>query len=162
MKRWWPAPLLSAGLFVLWLVLARTLHPSHVLLALLLAWLMPLLMLPLRPRAGPVKRPLVLTALILRVGADVVLSALQVAWGILRARRRPPECHFVVIPLALRDEHALAALAMIASVIPGTVWSELAPDRSAVLMHVFDVGDTGHFVTDFKARYEQPLREIFE
>lgn len=162
MKPWWPAPLLSAGLFALWLLLARTLHPANLLLALLLAWLMTLLMLPLRPQAGPVRRPLVLAALILRVGGDVLQSALQVTWGIVRGRRRPPDSHFVEIPLVLRNEHALASLAMIASVIPGTVWSELAPDRSAVLIHVFDVGDKAQFIANFKARYEQPLQEIFE
>jgi multicomponent K+:H+ antiporter subunit E len=31
-----------------------------------------------------------------------------------------------------------------------------------MLLHVWDAPDEGAFVTRFKARYEQPLREIFE
>ena len=51
---------------------------------------------------------------------------------------------------------------MISAVIPGTVWSELAPDRSALLMHVFDLEDEAAFIQHFKTDYEQPLKEIFE
>lgn len=162
MKRLLPAPLLSAGLFALWIMLARSLEPAQILLGLLLALVMPLWLQPLRPLAGPVRRPLVLASLILRVGADVVLSGLEVARGITRMQRRAPRSAFVTVPLDLRDEHALAALAMIVAVIPGTVWSELAPDRSAVLLHVFDLEDEATFIQHIKSHYEQPLREIFE
>jgi multicomponent K+:H+ antiporter subunit E len=56
-----------------------------------------------------------------------------------------------------------AALAVITAVVPGTVWCELAPDRSAFRLHVFDVEeDDEAFVARFKARYERPLQEIFE
>jgi multicomponent K+:H+ antiporter subunit E len=68
----------------------------------------------------------------------------------------------VIIPLELRDPVGLAALAMITTVVPGTVWSELALDRSKLMLHVWDVGEEQAFIAHFKARYEQPLREIFE
>ena len=51
---------------------------------------------------------------------------------------------------------------MITTIVPGTVWSELALDRSRLLLHVFDVDDDAAFVAHFKARYERPLQEIFE
>ena len=51
---------------------------------------------------------------------------------------------------------------MVTTVVPGTVWSELALDRSALLLHVWDVDEEEAFVARFKARYETPLREIFE
>ncbi|MND08945.1 putative monovalent cation/H+ antiporter subunit E [compost metagenome] len=51
---------------------------------------------------------------------------------------------------------------MITTIIPGTVWSELAGDRSALLLHVFDVEDEAAFVAEFKDSYERPLMEIFE
>lgn len=162
MRRWLPAPLLSAGLFALWLMLNRSASAGHVLLGLAIAIAMPRLAAPVRAPAGPMRRPLVLAALVLRVGGDVVRSGLEVAHGVLRARRRPPRGRFVAVPLALRDTHALAALAVITTVIPGTVWSELAADRSAVLLHVFDLDDEAAFIDHFKRRYEAPLREIFE
>jgi multicomponent K+:H+ antiporter subunit E len=66
------------------------------------------------------------------------------------------------VPLELRDVHALAALTMITAVVPGTVWAELAPDRSACCIHVFDLDDEAAFIQHFKADYERPLKEIFE
>ncbi len=162
MKRWLPAPLLSAGLFAGWLLLNRPPGLGQLLLGAAVAVVMPLLMAPLRPAAPPIRHPLVLAVLILRVGRDVVVSALDVGRGVLGSQRRAPRGQFVVVPLELRDSHALAALAMITTVVPGTVWAELAPDRSALLLHVFDLGDEAAFIDHFKSRYERPLQEIFE
>lgn len=162
MKRLLPAPLLSAGLFVMWLMLRPSFTPGSLLLGALLALVLPPLMSPLRPAAGPVRRPMVVVRLVANVGVDVVASALEVARGVLKGRRRPPHGAFVVVPLELRDVHALAALAMITTVVPGTIWCELAPDRSALRLHVFDLGDEAEFVAHFKQRYEHPLKEIFE
>lgn len=160
MKRWFPAPLLSAGLFALWLMLSRSLGAGTVLLGLLLALVLPLLARPLRTAGPPVRKPLLLARLILRVGRDVLRSGLEVARGVLRARADPPRGAFVVVPLDLRDDHALAALAMITAVVPGTVWCELAPDRSRLLLHVFDLADEASFIAHYKADYEHPLKEI--
>lgn len=162
MKRLLPHPLLSAGLLIMWLLLNEPVTPGQLLLGLLVAILMPRLLAPLRPAAGPMRRPLVAVRLVLRVGAAVVRSAIDVAHGIWRRRRRAPRGSFVLVPLELRDEHALAALSMITAVIPGTVWCELAPDRSSLLLHVFDLGSEAEFVASFKALYEHPLKEIFE
>jgi multicomponent K+:H+ antiporter subunit E len=159
MKRWFPSPLLSAALWAMWLVLNDSLAPAHLLLGALLGWVLPWLVAPLRPAGPPVRRPLVLARLVLRVGRDVVVSGLAVARGV--TTRRTPRGGFVVVPLELRDPHALAALAIITTVVPGTVWSELAPDRSAVLLHVFEPGDEAEFIAHFKAHYERPLLEIF-
>lgn len=161
MNRWLPSPLLSLALWALWLLLNETLAPAHVLLGGALAVLVPWLVAPLKPRGGRLHKPLVLARLVLRVGRDVTVSALQVAGGVLRNPRRPPRGTFVVVPLDLRDPHALAALAIICTVIPGAIWSELSPDRSALLLHVFDLEGEEAFILEFKKRYEQPLKEIF-
>lgn len=162
MKRVLPAPWLSLGIFGGWLLLTDSLAPAHLLLALLLAVVVPHLAAPLRPAPGRLRNWGLLARLVLRVCRDVVLSALKVAGGILRSRRRPPRGSFVRVPLDLRDAHGLAALAMITAVVPGTVWAELAPDRSSLLMHVFDVADEAAFIAHFKQDYERPLLEIFE
>jgi multicomponent K+:H+ antiporter subunit E len=162
MRKWLPAPLLSAALLALWLLLNDSLSAGHVAIGVLAALVLPRLMAPLRPRAEHVRRPLTVLALIAAVAFDVVRSALQVAAGIVRARRQPPRARFIVVPLELRDVHALATLALITTIVPGTVWSELAPDRTRLLLHVFDSDDDATFVAYYKARYERPLQEIFE
>ena len=108
------------------------------------------------------RRPLLVVRYILSVGRDVLFSNFEVAWGVLAWRWRKPQSMFVIVPLELRDPVGLGALAMVTTVVPGTVWSELALDRSALLLHVWDVREEGAFVARFKARYEKPLREIFE
>jgi multicomponent K+:H+ antiporter subunit E len=117
---------------------------------------------PLRQTPGPLRHWGLLLMLILRVGRDVMRSGVTVAIGILRVKRRPPRGAFVVVPLELRDVHALAALAMITTVTPGTVWCELAPDCGALRLHVFDLADEAAFIVHFKRDYELPLKEIFE
>lgn len=155
-----PSLLMGAGLAAFWLVLNDSVAPADLLIAALVALVIPWLAAPLRPPGTPVRKPLVLARLVLRVGGDVVASALQVGWGALRPASS--RAAFVTIPLELRDSHALAALAVITTVVPGSLWSELAPDRSALLLHVFGVEDEAAYVREFKARYERPLKEIFE
>jgi len=162
MKRLLPAPLLSASLFVLWLVLNQSVSAGHLLLAAVLSILVPRLTTRLRPGRPRVRRPGLLLRLILTVGIDVLASGCEIAWGVLRSRWHTPNGAFVRIPLELRDPAALASLAVITTVVPGTVWSELALDRSALLLHVFDLEDEAAFVMRYKSRYEQPLKEIFQ
>jgi multicomponent K+:H+ antiporter subunit E len=157
-----PAPVTSAALFALWLALARSTSAGQILLALGLGLSVPILTASLRPNTVRVRRPLVVVRFISTVGHDVLRSNLEVAWGVVRYRWCKPRTRFVTVPLELRDPLGLAALAMVTTVVPGTVWSELALDRSALLLHVWDVSEESAFVARFKARYEKPLREIFE
>ena len=160
-RPFFPAPLLSAALFVLWLVLNESLAAGELVLGAVVAIATPWLSAPLRPVPVRVRRPWVVLRLCARVAQDVVVSNVEVAWRIV-ARRSQPRAAFVAVPLELRDPNALAALAVITTITPGTAWSELALDRSVLLLHVFDVDDETAFIAHFKARYEGPLREIFE
>lgn len=164
MKRLFPAPLLSVSLFVLWLVLVHSTTVGQLIIAAGVAIAMPLLTVSLRPLPLRIRRPGTLVRLILRVGHDVIVSSFVVARGSLRRRERLPDGCFVRMPLELRDPHAIAALATITTVIPGTVWTELAGDRSWFMLHVFDVheDEVDDFVVRYKSRYERPLKEIFE
>lgn len=161
LRRIFPAPLLSLALVALWLVLSRSASVDRVILGMALGLIVPLLTTGLLPRAK-VRRPLVIARFILTVGRDVLMSNIEIAIDVVFWRWRRPEGRFVVIPLELRHPTALTALAMVATVVPGTVWSELALDRSAVMIHVWNAPDEGAFIEHFKRRYEAPLREIFE
>ena len=162
MKRLVPAPLISLSILALWLVLNGARSPGHWLIGTVLAFAVPLATASLRPTPARIRRPLALLRLVLRVGRDVVVSNLDVARGVFRARSAPPTGTFVPVPLTLRDPHGLAALAVIMSVVPGTVWSELSLDRGTLLLHVFEIDDVATFVKHIQCHYEQPLMEIFE
>ena len=162
MKRLFPAPWLSLALWVLWLLLNLSLSAGNLLLGAALAIVAPLMFAPLRPLPVRIRRPGVILKLFFLVGRDVVASNIAVAWGVLRAGKNPPRSRFIKIPLDLRDANGLAALSMITTVVPGTIWSELALDRSVLLLHVFDLDDEASFIEHFKTAYERPLMEIFE
>jgi multicomponent K+:H+ antiporter subunit E len=153
---------MSAALVALWLVLARSASPGHILLGLGLGVAVPLLTSNLRPSTVHVRRPWVIVKFILRVGYDVLHGNVLIVLDLLAWRWRQPRSAFVVIPLDLRDPLGMTALAMVTTVVPGTVWSELALDRSRLMLHVWNVDDKDAFVARYKARYETPIREIFE
>jgi len=93
---------------------------------------------------------------------DMVRSALMVARELLTRRTDDIPSHFLLIPLDVRDANALAVLAMILCLTPGTAWGELSLDRSTLLLHVFDLKDEQGMIRMIKDRYEKPLMEIFE
>ncbi len=162
MRRWLPTPLLSAALIALWLVLNRSLGAGDLILAVLLGVAVPALLAPLRPARPRIRHAGAILRLIAVVGHDVIESNWQVFRTLVTRPGRPTQARFVRIPLQLREPSALAALAMITTVVPGTVWCELARDGSALLLHVWHAPDEAAFVAFYKQRYEAPLLKIFE
>jgi multicomponent K+:H+ antiporter subunit E len=160
-KRLLPAPLLSALLFVVWLLLAQTLDPAHILLAALLAVVVPRFTERLRPERPRIRRPLVIARLAGAVLWDIVLSNIEVARRILGPESAITP-RFVWVPLELTDPHAILSLAGIITMTPGTLSAELSPDRRHLLVHAFNVDDEAALVAQIKARYETPLKEIYE
>ncbi|MCW5655703.1 MAG: Na+/H+ antiporter subunit E [Hydrogenophaga sp.] len=161
MRALFPAPLLSLALVGLWLLL-NGFSLGQWLMGLLLGWLVPYLTHTLRPTPVRFSHPLVALRLFFQVGADVIAWNWRVLRGTLASAERVPKGGFVVVPLDMRDPNGLAVLAAIMCVIPGTIWSELALDRSALLVHMFDMEDAQAEIDLIKRRYEQPLMEIFE
>ncbi len=160
MKAWLPAPMLSLAVFVVWLLLAATVEPAHLLLAAILALLLPLVAQRLRTEQAGLRRPLVAARLGLRVLWDIVVSNIEVARRILgrESRIRPG---FVWVPLDIVNPYGIATLAGIITLTPGTLSSELSADRRYLLVHCFHLIDAAATIAEIKLRYEKPLREIF-
>lgn len=161
-RRWIPSPPLSIALFVVWLLLNQSLDAATLLMALILALVVPLITRGLRPAAVRMRRPRVALALAGVVLRDMVRSAAMVARELLTRRTDDIPSHFLLVPLDVRDANALAVLAMILCLTPGTAWGELSLDRSTLLLHVFDLQDEQGMIRMIKDRYEKPLMEIFE
>jgi multicomponent K+:H+ antiporter subunit E len=160
-KRWLPAPLLSALLFVVWLLLNNTLDPAQIVLGALLAIVVPRFTERLRPERPRIRKPLVIVRLGLVVLWDIVLSNIEVARRILGPEEAIKPA-FVWMPLELTDPHAIVSLAGIITMTPGTLSAELSSDRRYLLVHAFNVDDESALIAQMKARYEAPLKEIFE
>ena len=162
MKKILPAPLVSFGLFVVWLLLNRSLSPGHLLLALLLALGLPVLFKELRPQKVRVRHLGTVLRLCWTVVVDTTQSNIAVLRFLLLPRTRRHSADFVKIPLELRDPNGLAVLAMIVCITPGTAWAELSRDRSMLMLHVLEMDDAQAIAQHVKASYERPLMEIFE
>lgn len=161
-KRILPAPVLSLALLALWLLLNRSVSAGHIVLGGVLALAIPLLTAGLRPVPVRIRAPGAVLRLALTVMADTVQSSIAVSRLLLSPGRRRHPSGFVQIPLELRDANALAVLAVIVSIAPGTAWAELSVDRSMLMLHVLEVDDAQAVAAQIKQRYERPLMEIFE
>ncbi|MBP6652649.1 MAG: Na+/H+ antiporter subunit E [Burkholderiaceae bacterium] len=162
MKRLVSSLPLSALLFVVWLLLNQSVSPGTLLMGAVLAVLVPLGTKSLRPGSVTMRKPLVAFKLWAIVMRDFVRSNIRVATLILTRRPRDIPSGFLQVPLDMRDPHALALLAMILCLTPGTAWAEVSRDRSMLLLHVFEIVDADAMVAMIKQRYERPLMEIFE
>ena len=153
------------GLTVLWLVLTESLSPGNIVLGLVVAFGMVLSfqkLRPVRPRMR-LRRVHVGIKLLFMVLVDIIHSNIAVGRIVLGLNGgRVVRSEFLDIPLDLRDPHGLAALAMIVTATPGTVWSGLANDSSMLRLHVLDLQDPDAWIRTIKQRYEKPLMEIFE
>lgn len=154
---------LVAGLTALWLALNQSLAPGHLVLGLALAVLLAWASATLRPLHARLMRIDLALALVAVVLMDVVRSNLHVARIVLGlSGRRRVVSGFLDVPLELRDPHGLAALAVILTSTPGTVWVELSPEGDWLRIHVLDLADEQYWIRHIKDRYERPLRRIFE
>lgn len=161
MRHWLPSLPLSAAVFALWLLLVANVSVGQVLLAALLAVMLPLVAARLQPERARFGRPAAVVVLGGRVLWDMVLSNIEVARRILGPERALTPA-FVWLPLELTSIHAITALASIITLTPGTVSAELSEDRRHLLVHCFNLADADALVATIKARYEAPLKEIFK
>jgi multicomponent K+:H+ antiporter subunit E len=107
------------------------------------------------------RRPAVVARLAAVVTRDVIVSNIEVARRILgpEAALRPG---FVAVPLAIADPYAISTLAGIITMTPGTLSCAIAPDGRSLVVHALHLDDADALVAQIKARYEAPLKEIFE
>ena len=156
-----PAPLLSAMLFVGWLLLVGSVSAGHIALAGVLAVAIPLWSERLRPdppQIGAWGTVVRLTGVVLY---DIVASAFVVARQILGPEERINP-GFVWVPLSIREPYGLASLASIITMTPGTLSVDLSADRQQLLVHALHVDDPADLIASIKRRYEAPLMAIFE
>jgi len=155
---------MSAALLPAWLMLNGSTSVGNLLLAALLAWAIPWLTAALRPEVARMKAPGTLLRLTGAVLYDIAKSNVDVARRVLGPESAMAP-RFVWVPLDIRAPHGIVALAGIITLTPGTVSSALSEDRRHLLVHALhcpDAAAEAAVVADIKARYEAPLREIFE
>lgn len=152
-------PLGSVVVLVTWLLLNGSVSAGHLLFGALLGLLVPALLGQLWPEGIIVRRPLRALRLLATLLVDIVVANLQVARRIL-GPEAALQSRFVWIPLDLRNPYAIATLAAMVTLTPGTVSADVATDGRWLLVHALDAPDEQALVASIKQRYEAPLAEI--
>jgi len=152
-------PLGSLVVLVTWLLLNGSVSLGHLLFGALLGLLVPAVLGRLWPEGIAVRRPLLALRLLATLLGDIVVANLQVAQRIL-GPEAALQSRFVWIPLDLRNRYAIATLAAMVTLTPGTVSADVAADGRWLLVHSLDAPDEQALVASIKQRYEAPLAEI--
>jgi len=160
-RRLLPQPIVSLAILCLWLGLAGHVSVGQILLGTLLGLLIPFLTQGFWPDPPRIARPLVGARLAATVLFDIVVANWQVARRVLGPidRLHPS---FIEVPLDLTDEFVATILGSIVSLTPGTVSVDIDRERGLLLVHALDVEDTEALIRTIKARYEAPLKEVFQ
>lgn len=159
-RRVWPAPILSALLFLIWPVLNGSFSAGQLLLGALLATAIPWFTEAVRGERAHPRAPRAALRLTFVVLHDIVMSNIDVARRILGREEaiRPGWCW---VPLRIQDPHGIVLLSGIITMTPGTLTAAVSPDRRHLLVHAFHLEDEAALIESIRTRYEDPLMEIF-
>lgn len=150
----------SLTVFAFWLLMAEDFGFGNVLMALLLAVVMPLIATRLEREFARMARLDVLLQLGAMLLWDLVVANVTVAIQVLGPQEKLTP-HFIWIPLELTNIHGISALASVITLTPGTVAAALTDDRKYMLVHVLSTDDPQGMIDEIKQRYEVRLRKVF-
>jgi multicomponent K+:H+ antiporter subunit E len=155
-----PFPLMSAFLLATWLLLNQSLSAGQIVLGTVIAIVGGWALSAVEPPRGKLRRPGRILELALSVLTDIFRSNIAVA-RIILGLATPAGSGFVRIPLDMRSPYGLAALGIIITATPGTVWVDYDSDERILTIHVLDLVDERTWVRTIRHRYERHLLDIF-
>ena len=159
MTRLLPHPFVSVVVGLCWLMLSHSLDASDLLIAVILAFLIPKV---LSQFLTPTPHIHWLSALRLFfvVLWDIIVSNFIVAKLVLGPQKNLHPQWFRV-PLETQHEQVNSLLAMIITTTPGTVSAGIDQERRDILVHALNTQNPEADIQLIKQRYEAPLIKIF-
>lgn len=154
-----PLPIHALVLWIVWLLL-NEFTPGHFVLGGILAIAITWFVSPLSDPHPTIKKPLLACLYIARVLKDIVISNFIVAKQVLKPNHLLTP-GFIALPLDMKEPFPLTVLASTISLTPGTVSADFSDDMKVLYIHVLNLNDEQKLISDIKARYEHPLKEIF-
>ncbi|WP_455477016.1 Na+/H+ antiporter subunit E [Bartonella sp. B41] len=156
-----PYPFLSSVIVLMWLIL-NDFSLGQFILGSMIALFGGLVLQLLELEKTVIKNWNAVFHLIFRVFVDSVISNISVAWFVLKKRSRKQQSGFIRVPLLLENNTALALLACILSITPGTAWVAYNKKNGELLIHVLNLANGRDYERLIKQRYEKLLLEIFQ
>lgn len=154
-------PRLFVILVVLWLLLTSSVSPGHILLGVVLAGCIVWVTRRFWPQSRERTFKTRWFSFFIHVLWDLIVANVVLARMVLFTPNKL-QPGFIVIPLDVTDELAIAALSNVISLAPGTVTADLNVAERTLVVHVLHLEDEAAVVKQIKERYEDALREIFE
>jgi multicomponent Na+:H+ antiporter subunit E len=92
---------------------------------------------------------------------ELVLSSLYVAYDIMTPKdlMKPG---IVEVPIDLKTDTAIIALANLISMTPGSLTVDMSPDKKKLYIHAMYLHDKEKFIRKTKSELEERIRLIFE
>jgi len=159
LSRWLPHPFVSVLVAITWIMLAHSLDAATLVMAALLAIIIPRLVQPFIQQTPNINWTAAIK-LFFVVLWDIIISNIRIAKLVLGPMDRlHPKWYRV--PLETQHDEVNSLLAMIITTTPGTVSAGIDQDRGDILVHALSTDDAEIDIQDIKNRYEKPLLEIF-
>ncbi len=108
-----------------------------------------------------IRRPFEWSRMLLVFAREVIAANVQVAWIVIRPRLKIQPAA-IQLPLDLRDDVSITALANMITLTPGTWTIDVAPDRSALYVHCLSAPDVDAVKKQIKEQFEAPLKQTIE
>ena len=148
---WFPHPLLSLTLLLIWLLLNDSLAPGQILLGAALGLLIPQFTKRFWPERARFRRPARAVHLTGRVLLDIVVANFVVSRIVLGPRETIKPA-FIRVPLDVKGDFSITALASVISLTPGTLTAEVDADHTHLLVHALSEDDPDALVHKIKTR----------
>lgn len=162
LRRLYPHPYLSLFLVVTWFLLVNQWKIGSLVMAVILATIIPLITGPYWPHRPKLNSLPALLAYVVLVVWDVILANIQVAKIILFMPRDRIQSAWVRVPIELKSPEAIALLAGTITMTPGTVSADMSACGRVLLIHSLHAPDPDAIRDEIKSRYETRLKRIFE
>lgn len=154
-----PHPFVFVIVGLSWLMLNHSIDLFDLMVAVVLALVIPKLIQPFIIRTPNIHWILALK-LFFVVFWDIIICNIRVAKQVLGPLDQlHPKWYRV--PLETNHEHVNTLLAMIITTTPGTVSAGIDQERGDILVHSLNTDDPEADILDIKTRYEAPLMAIF-
>jgi multicomponent Na+:H+ antiporter subunit E len=89
---------------------------------------------------------------------ELILSALKVAWLVVRPRLRIRPA-IIGHPLTLTTDAQITLLANLITLTPGTLSVDVSADRKTLYVHVIDLESKDTLIADIAAGFERKILE---
>jgi multicomponent K+:H+ antiporter subunit E len=147
---------------VIWLLLVNQIKVGSLVMAVILATVIPLLTQAYWPDRPRIRSLPALAGYALLVVWDIILANIIVARIILFKPNDRIETRWITVPLDLRTPEAITMLAATITLTPGTVTADMSACGRALLIHSLHAPDPDAVRDEIKSRYETRLKRIFE